>query len=156
MNGIGEAAAEVEAAIQRLGLPYCIIGGLAVVYWGVPRATQDVDISLWVGLGRERKVAAQLLEQFESRFPDAVEFAVESRMLLLRASNGTPIDIALAAFPLEERIIERSSVCRLQPGLALRLISAEDLIISKAIAGRPRDWDDIRGIIDRRLAVFER
>jgi predicted nucleotidyltransferase len=156
LNGIGEAALEVQQIVEQLGFEFCIIGGLAVVYWGHPRATQDIDVSLQVPLGREKQVSTTLLARLDPRIEDAVSFAEESRMLLVSASNGTPVDIALAAFPMEHAIIARSGMRELQPGLILRLISAEDLVITKAIAARPRDLADIQGIIDRQGVDLDR
>ena len=135
---------------------FCIISGLAVVYWGTPRSTQDVDVSLVVPLGDERAVAEHLLHSFTPRIEQAVPFAVESRILLIEASNGVSIYIAFAGFPLEQAMIERAEMCELQPGLSVRLINAEDLIISKAIAARPQDVLDIQGIIDRQGEHLDR
>ncbi len=149
MNGITAAAVEIQTILEDLEFEFCIIGGLAVVYWGNPRATQDVDVSLLVPLGQEPQVASRLLQRVRARIADAESFAVESRVLLARASNGTPLDIAFAAFPLEQAAIARSRKCELQPGVPLRMISAEDLVVTKAIAARPQDGLDIRGILDR-------
>ena len=35
------------------------------------------------------------------------------------------------------------------PGIHLRLCTAEDLIVMKAFADRPLDWNDVKGIIIR-------
>ena len=156
MNGIGQAALEIQDRLNELGYSFCIIGGMAVVYWGTPRSTQDVDISLIVPLGDERAVAEKLLETFASRIDDAVEFAEQSRILLIKASNGVSIDVAFAGFPLEQAMIARGTMCELQPGLSLRLMKAEDLIVCKAIAGRPQDVLDIRGIVDRQGEQLDR
>lgn len=156
MNGIGDAALEIQTRLDDLGHSFCIIGGLAAVYWGTPRSTQDVDVSLLVPLGDERNVADALLKHFAARIDDAADFAVQSRVLLIHASNGVPLDIAFAAFPLEQAMIERSQICELQPGLQLRLMTAEDLIVTKAIAARPQDELDIGGIIDRQGSHLNR
>lgn len=34
----------VIEALDRLGLRYAVVGGLAVSAWGAPRATKDVDL----------------------------------------------------------------------------------------------------------------
>jgi len=44
MNFLLEAAAEIADFLEREGVPYAILGGLAVQYWGEPRTTRDVDI----------------------------------------------------------------------------------------------------------------
>lgn len=156
MNGIGAAAIEVQDCLEQLAHEFCVIGGLAVVFWGSPRATQDVDVSLIVELGGEAHVAAQLLHQLEPRIDHAAAFAIESRMLLAKASNGVPIDIAFASFPMEQSMIRRAGKRELLPGLELRLISAEDLVVTKAIAARPQDISDVQSIVDRQGISLDR
>jgi hypothetical protein len=60
-----------------------------------------------------------------------------------------PIDIALGAMPFEEEAVARATAFRVTPDLELTTCSAEDLIVFKAFAGRPRDWLDIEGIVTR-------
>ena len=70
-------------------------------------------------------------------------------MLLLAASNGIPLDIALAGFPFEEEIVSRATSCELATGIRLTIVSCEDLLVLKAFSGRPQDWIDVEGIITR-------
>ncbi len=149
MNGIFEAAGEVQRVLQSEGWRFCFIGGLAVIRWGQPRATQDVDVSLFVEFGQEAAYVDHLLRALSPRIPDARDFALANRVLLLSASNGTPVDIALAGFPYEERVIERATAFRFADDLSLITASAEDLLVLKAFAARPRDWDDVRTIVAR-------
>ena len=81
--------------------------------------------------------------------PDALDFARQHRVLLVRASNGIPLDISLGLPGYEEEVMKRATVWEPEPGQTLRLCSAEDLIIHKAIAGRPQDLRDIEGVIYR-------
>lgn len=94
-----------------------------------------------------------LLELFEPRIDDALEFAMVNRVLLLQGSSGVPIDIALAGFPFEEEIIDRATAFEYLPGISLRTASAEDLIVLKAFANRRRDWSDIAGIVARQRSL---
>ena len=149
MNGLFEAAQEVQRFMEKNDWRFCIIGGLAVVRWGQPRATQDVDISLLTGLGAEHAYVDRLLERFAGRIPDARQFALDNRVLLAKASNGVPLDIALAAFPYEEQVIERASAFAYAPGVTLRTASAEDMVVLKAFAARDQDWSDVTGIVER-------
>ena len=129
------------------------IRGLAVIRWGEARLTRDVDVSVFTGFGNEETVARTLLELFEPRIDDALQFAVTNRVLLLRGPFGVPIDIAFAAFPFEDEIIKRASAFEYLPGLSLRTVAAEDLIVLKAFANRRRDWSDIAGIIARQSSL---
>ncbi|MCH7988371.1 MAG: hypothetical protein IID46_04375 [Planctomycetes bacterium] len=149
MNPLFEAALELQQFLQHRGWKFCIIGGLAVVRWGQPRATQDVDVTLMTGLGSEAQYVDPLLESFSGRLPDTRQFALENRVLLVSASNGIPLDITLAAYAYEEQIISRATAFEYVPGVPLTTASAEDLIILKAFAARDQDWVDVEGIVDR-------
>jgi predicted nucleotidyltransferase len=71
------------------------------------------------------------------------------------AKDGVGIDIALAAIPFEERVIERSTRFEFLPGVNVRTCSAEDLIVYKAFADRSRDWVDIEGILARQGSALD-
>jgi hypothetical protein len=126
----------------------CVIGGLAVQRWGEPRLTLDVDLSLLTGFGQEAVFVEKLTERYEARVENPQAFALRNRVLLL-TQHAVGIDVAFAAIPFEERAIERSSSFEFLPSKSLRTCSAEDLIVYKAFADRPRDWVDIEGIVVR-------
>lgn len=105
MNGIFAAARECQEHCAAQGWQSCIIGGIAVLRWGEPRATQDADLVVFAGLGDEVRFAAGLLAAFSRRVADALQFAVRHRVALLRASNGVALDVALGALPFEERLL---------------------------------------------------
>lgn len=97
-----------------------------------------------------------LLDRFEARVDDAREFALRNRVLLVRASNATPVDVALGALPFGERAVERASSYRIGSSHSIRTCSAEDLVVMKAFAGRAQDWLDIEGIIERQGSRLNR
>jgi len=145
-----EAAGQVQDFCREQGWRFCFIGGLAVLRWGEPRLTRDADLTLITGYGSEEPYVTALLERFAGRFPDSAAFALANRVLLLRAGDDVPIDVALGALPFEERAVERASDYAYSPGWSLCTCSAEDLVVLKAFAGRPQDWLDIEGIVIRR------
>jgi len=147
------AASEVQRFFKRHKWQFCIIGGLAVLRWGEPRTTQDVDVSLLTGFRGEEKFVDAILEQFVPRMDDARQFALTNRVVLCRASNGVTLDIVLAGWPFEERAIRRASAYRFAPRVSLVTASAEDMIVMKAFAGREMDWRDIRGIVETQPAL---
>jgi hypothetical protein len=102
---------------------------------------------LLTGFGDEERFVDDLLAHFEGRRPDAKAFALQYRVLLLRAANQVPLDVALGAMPFEENSVVRSSPWQLSGGSQLQTCSAEDLIVHKAFAGRARDWLDIEGVL---------
>jgi len=149
MNRNLTALKEVAAFLKGRNLKYALIGGLAVGCRGQARFTKDVDISCWVDLGDELAFINAVLEKFSARMEDAAAFAISFRTLVIEASNGVPIDLALACFPFEEEMLSRATSVKIQAGLAINVLTAEDLILTKAMAGRSQDWIDIQGIYDR-------
>jgi len=149
MNGLYHAAFEVEQFMRQQKWRFCLIGGLAVVRWGQPRATQDVDFCLLTGFGGEQEYVDRLLARFPGRIEDAKNFALRSRVVLARTERGVSLDIALAGIPFEEKVIDRASEFTFAEGISLTTASAEDLLVLKAFAARDQDWVDVRGIITR-------
>jgi hypothetical protein len=146
VNPIFAAALEVQAFCEGRGFRFCFIGGLALQRWGEPRLTQDVDVTVISGFGREPEYTDQFLSIFAPRIPDAREFALRHRVLLLLARNAIPLDVALGAMPFEERAVNRASPFPVAEGISLLTCSAEDLIVFKTFAGRAQDWIDVEGI----------
>lgn len=91
----------------------------------------------------------RLLAGFKPRREGAREFALRHRVLLLWSSAGVGIDVALGALPFEERCVARASDWTIPPGVVLRTCIAEDLVVLKVFAGRPKDWLDLESILVR-------
>ena len=144
-----EAAEQVQSFCKQQQWPFCFIGGVAVQRWGEPRLTQDVDLTLLTGFGNEESFADALLTVFPPRRPDAREFALINRVLLVRTTDDVAVDIAFGAFPFEERSIKRSSAWTWAAGRFLITCSAEDLVVHKAFAGRDLDWGDVERVLIR-------
>jgi hypothetical protein len=148
VNALIRAAADLQAVCDSHRWRYCFIDGLAVQRWGEPRETVDVDLTLLTGFGDEARFVSVLIEAVEARIDDAAQFAVVNRVLR-RASSGVGLDIALASLPFEELAVSRASLFTFPPDVPPRTCSAEDLIVLKAFADRPKDWLDIEGILIR-------
>jgi hypothetical protein len=155
LNPLFQAGLEIQGFVEAKGWRFCFIGGLAVIRWGEPRITQDIDLSLFVGFGEEARYVRGLLKQFSARVREAERFALENRVLLLKTSNGVAADVSLAGLPFEERVIERASAFAFAPDCRLRTCSAEDLIVFKAFAARAKDWLDVEGIISRQAGRLD-
>jgi len=148
VNPIFSAAIDVEQFCDSQGWRFCFIGALAVIRWGEPRLTQDVDLTVLTGFGGEERYIDALLDRFHGRRDDARQFAVRYRVLLLDA-GAVPVDVALGAMPFEERAVSRATAWSLSDEHTIRTCCAEDLIVFKAFAGRDKDWLDVEGIVVR-------
>lgn len=123
-----------------------VIGGLAVALLGRPRVTRDIDALV---LLPEDKWPAFLhaagAHHLVPRDPDALVFAQEARVLLLRhVTSGIDVDLTLGNLPFEAEAVARAHVVRIARVL-IPLPTPEDLIVMKAVAHRERDLQDIEG-----------
>ncbi len=155
-NKLWAAAVTLDSFLSECNFNYCLIGGIALQRWGQPRQTTDVDATVLADFGQETPVIRLLLQRFRARLPDASEFAIQARVLLIADDNGSPFDISLGAIGFEERMIQRSSQWTTPTGHSIRTCSAEDLIVLKAFANRPQDWIDVAAVIDRQHSRLNR
>jgi hypothetical protein len=129
-------------------VPAAIVGGIAASLLGSPRVTKDVDFvaladeALWQDLldvGRRYGISP--------RIPDALEFASTTRVLLLsHQPSGIELDVSFAGLPFERELIERATTRTLK-GISFRVATAEDVLVMKALALRPRDIADMESIL---------
>jgi hypothetical protein len=142
-------AAELQSFLDANGWQNCLIGALVLQRWGEPRLTKDIDMTVLTGFGREELLVDLLLGRYGGRRPDARDFALQYRVLLVQSANGIGMDVALGGLPFEERAMRRASDFEFTPGCRLRTCSAEDLIVMKTFANRDRDWLDVESVLVR-------
>lgn len=125
-----------------------VIGGVAASFLGRPRFTQDIDALALISESEwSAAVTAAAQYGIVPRIDDAVGFAQQSRVLLLRhQETSIDIDIILGGLPFEEDAIMNGKRYVIG-GVSVRLPKVEDLMIMKAVAHRPRDMQDIEGLL---------
>jgi hypothetical protein len=149
VNRIFSAADNLQKFCEEQRWRFCFLGGIAVQRWAEPRVTKDVDVTLLTGFGHEEEFIDPLLATFSARRPDARDFALQRRVLLLQDVSGVPLDIAMGAVPFEERSVERATSWVIDDEVTLLTCSAEDLVVHKAFASRDLDWADIERVVMR-------
>jgi hypothetical protein len=98
-------------------------------------------------------VAAGASHGFEPRVTEAIAFAQQSRVLLMRhGPSSIPVDLILAAIAFEYSTIDHG-VWQSVGAVRIRLPAPEDLVVMKAVAGRPRDIADLEGLLDANPAM---
>ena len=134
--------------LSSQNIPYMIIGGQAVLLYGEPRLTKDIDVTLGIGtegLGKVQKSVHNL--KFEILIPDPKDFVSETMVLpTLHQESGIRVDFIFSFSPYEQQAIQNAQ--RIKMGSQeVCFASLEDVIIHKIIAGRPRDLEDLKSII---------
>jgi hypothetical protein len=155
MKSLFRVASQLEGLLAERGWPYCFIGGIALQRWGQPRLTNDIDLTILAGSERELGCVDELLGLYKGRIPDARGFALKNRVLLLVSGEGIAIDVALGQIAFEKRAVSRATRYEFLPGLSLLTCSAEDLVVLKSFADRPRDWADVETIIVRQQGKLD-
>jgi hypothetical protein len=111
-----EAAWRLHAFLTARGIPYAIIGGLAVQRWGQPRFTRDVDLTVLLPPGSEASALNEIASEFPPRIADGVAFALEHRVLPVMVRGAAEADLSLGLPGYEEQVVARSP----RPRRALR------------------------------------
>lgn len=93
-RSLAAALRALSRALARVGKPYMLIGGVAVIARGVRRITQDVDAALWAEDVDVDDLLRVLKEHgISPRIPKAAEFARERQVLLLVHARARPRSI---------------------------------------------------------------
>ena len=149
MNEFQSALAAATACLRDSGLPFAVVGGVAVSARTVPRFTQDVDYS--VAVGSDAAAQALGLHLFSCGFEQhsVLENTRTGRMATLRLRHDAIIvDLLLDASGIEAEIAAGATLVDL-PGVGpCPVASISALLATKALAranrDRPEDEADLR------------
>jgi len=149
MDNLVESVKTLQQRLEAVGISSVVIGGVAVAVWGEPRVTRDVDLKVLLGRDDAERLLDALAPGYVSLLPDPRRALRQQAMVFVQDTAGTRLDLLLADTPYDVIAIQRGRDVELQPGVTIRVCSAEDLVIYKLISTRPRDHEDAHGIIRR-------
>lgn len=146
-----ELIARLAVALEAKSIPFMLIGGQAVLLHGEPRLTQDVDVTMGVGpdrIGDLLDVCEALGLQPLPEDPGA--FARETFVLpAADLETAVRLDLIFSTTPYEALAIDRAVLVDVG-SREVPFATAEDLILHKLFAGRPRDLEDVAGVVRRK------
>ncbi len=139
---------QLAQGLDDRAIPYMVVGGQAVLLYGEPRLTRNIDVTL--GAGPER--LAEILDLAKSKswkvLVDSPADFVERTMVLpcVEPESGIRLDFIFSHSLYEQEALRR--VRRVRIGKAeVCFASVEDAVVHKVIAGRPRDIEDVRSLL---------
>lgn len=143
-----ELIKRIAAALGFEDIPYMIIGGQAVLYYGEPRFTKDIDITLGVDTSAIGKILSLTSKLKLTILVNNTEDFVNKTMVLptVDSSTGIRIDFIFSYSAYERQAIKRAKSVKFDD-TQVSIASLEDVIIHKIIAGRPRDIEDVKTIL---------
>lgn len=139
---------KIGLSLQKAGLPYMIIGGQAVLLYGEPRLTRDIDVTLGVDTDQLEKLIRIAETLNLDILPDNfAEFVTQTKALPTQEQkSGIRVDFIFSNTEYEHQAFKRVNSVSINK-VNVNFASIEDLIIHKIFASRPRDIEDVRGII---------
>ena len=145
---IEELIAKIVRCLDEKKIPYMIIGGQAVLLYGTPRLTRDIDITLGVDTDKFsliKEICKKLELKLLSENPE--DFAKDTKVLPAEDPNSRiRVDFIFSFTPYESQAIKRTRKV-LMNGYPVKFASCEDVIIHKMFAGRAVDTEDVKNIL---------
>jgi hypothetical protein len=138
----------IAEELDKDAIPYMIIGGQAVLLYGRPRLTRDIDITLGIDTDDFARLA-DLCDRLQLRVlpEEPAEFVQQTRVLPTEEPKSrVRVDFVFSFTDYERQAVDRARQV-VMDGYPARFASCEDVIIHKIIAGRAIDIEDVRHLL---------
>lgn len=151
---LDEKVALLARTFSSARIPYAFGGALALAYYGEPRGTVDIDVNVFVPGDRAGRVLDRLV-----KLGCAIEREGTTRRILRDGQvrvfwDTTPLDLFFSVDSFHESCARRAKTVPFGPD-RIRILSAEDLVVFKALFSRRKDWIDIEQILFVTAAAFD-
>ena len=148
---------DILQTLNRAGVKYLVIGGVAAIYHGVPRATFDLDLSVWLAPGNLKRLGVVMEAMgFTPKAPAAVtglasartrrEWTQRKRMKVFAFEELKPpfrlVDIMVKPLPNFHEVYRRRVKVH-DRGVTIPLMPIPELMRTKMRTGRLKDQEDI-------------
>lgn len=156
-RGALEVAALAARHLERLGIPYVVVGSVASALHGEPRATLDVDLTLRMRSSDVQPLCEALAEEFFVD-PAALRDSVRTGIACNAIHRASHVKLDLYVRRNEGIYAEelrRAQRIRLtgEAGSEVNVASPEDIVLQKLLWFRKggevsdRQWRDVLGVL---------
>ena len=148
---------DILQRLNQAGVKYLVIGGVAAIYHGVPRATFDLDLSVWLAPDNLKRLGVTMASMgFVPKAPVAVtglasvrmrrEWTQRKGMKVFAFEELKPpfrlVDVMVKPLRNFHQVYGRRVKVRDQ-GVTIPLMPIPQLIQTKMRTGRPKDKEDV-------------
>ena len=139
---------------ERLEVDYAVIGGFAVVFYGYPRHTRDLDLLIFPSEENASRVM-EALEEFGFGGAGIPEEYFERRGSAIHlGAEPNRIDLLTTTEELDEEAIRRGVRLVEFDDCSIRIIGLRELLETKRVSGRAKDLADVEELIRANPQIF--
>jgi predicted nucleotidyltransferase len=147
---------KIAEQLDKENIPYMIIGGQAVLIYGRPRLTRDIDITLGIDTDKfllVEKVCNQLKLELLVEKPE--DFAGKTKVLPAEEPESkVRVDFIFSFTQYETQAIKNAKQVQVDD-YPVNFASPEDVIIHKMVAGRAVDEEDVKSILAKKRKTID-
>ena len=99
MTSLERALLRITKFLEAKRIPYMIIGGVANLFWGIPRTTLDIDITLQIKEDAYASLIKEVRRRYKLRAKNSLSFVAKTNVLPLQDKSGVRIDLIFAKLP---------------------------------------------------------
>jgi predicted nucleotidyltransferase len=134
---------DVFRSFQEHDVKYVVIGGIASILYGVPRATFDLDILIEAAPGNTRRLLDALLDAgLGTASLTTVADVLANEITIFRDRVRVDVQTSTPGITFDDAWQHRKTMS--YHGQKFFILSKQDLIASKRAAGRNVDIEDVR------------
>ncbi len=134
---------DVFSSFQKHEVRYLVIGGIAAVLYGVPRATFDLDVLIEATPENSRRLLDALIAaQLGTAELTTPEQVLAHEITIFRDRVRIDVQTMTPGISFAEAWSRRKTMTF--QGQTFNVVSRDDLIASKLASGRPVDLEDVR------------
>lgn len=144
---------EALALLEREGVRYLVMGGIAVAMWGIPRATYDVDLEIELSpeklpalLDAAEEAGFFFDEAYRKGFTEGVSGLTLVPIKRWTEGYAVTVDLFLLNSPFLREVFKRRVEASIG-GKPRPVASAADLILFKLMAWRRKDRMDVQNLL---------
>lgn len=155
-TGYESETKRVIGVMRKAKIPYMITGALASSYYGLPRATTDLDLVVKLeksSVGRFVEVARKA--EFKIHEKEVLTMVEIGNRVIMETPEAYRVDLWLPRSKYDEVALSRRRREKIF-GESMYICSPEDLILHKLKAGRRQDEEDVIGVLIRQCAKLDK
>jgi hypothetical protein len=157
MIPLGVALQRIIDGLQRVSVPFALVGGLAVSVRVEPRFTRDIGLAVAVASDAEAEALVSALATEGWWVSAVVEQEAVDRLATVRldvphdVDTAAVVDLLFASSGIELELVRDAELLEVLPGVTLPVACVAHLIVLRVLARspeRPQDDADLVALFD--------